>query len=778
MKRRLITILFSVLTLSSSIYAQGQSRNADSLYKVLKTEKEDTLKVLDLAEEGSRLADIHESRQADSLYRLSVALANKLHYTRGICATYVCKASLFQAQNNFDSSLAEYAIALNIAQKNHYGELQRQVYVGMGIVYAIVSESEQALTSFKKALQVCEEIKDRYGMGQIYQDMANVYMGMGNYSDALINYLQGLAIFKEFNNKRGLVDAYGSIGLTYDLEADYPNALKYQLMALKAAEELDIKQNIASAYNNLAQVEDHLHNYAEAIKDDSLAIILAQSVNDKLQMSGIYGGLGTIYQDEGNNTKALEYLDKSAQIARETDFLPDISASLGNIGMVYIAEGKYDEALKVTRESRDIAIKIGDKNAIANSFISLAKISIGKKDYKQGKNYYDSAIAMANELHAKDILRDTYQDKAVFDSLTGNFTQAFRDFKYYVTYRDSLSNEINTRKIVSEQMSYDFEKQQAQTRAEQERKDAIATTDRKRQTIITVSISVGLLLVLAFSVMLFSRFRLIQKQKGVIEEQKLEVETKNKEILDSITYAKRLQDAILPPLAIIKKNLPESFVLYKPKDIVAGDFYWMERAGESILIAAADCTGHGVPGAMVSVVCSNALNRAVKEFKITDPAKILDKTRALVLETFEKSEGNIQDGMDISLASITYTEVGTKLSWAGAYNSLWIVNSSNEIKEIPGDKQPIGKMDSPKPFTTHAVTVNKGDNLYLFSDGYADQFGGDRGKKFKYKQLQEKLLAIASWPMEKQQQELETVLKTWMGDHEQVDDILVIGIRV
>ncbi|NNM95835.1 MAG: SpoIIE family protein phosphatase, partial [Bacteroidia bacterium] len=243
------------------------------------------------------------------------------------------------------------------------------------------------------------------------------------------------------------------------------------------------------------------------------------------------------------------------------------------------------------------------------------------------------------------------------------------------------------------------------------------------------------------------------------------------------------------PPSLIRKYFPESVVLYKPKDIVAGDFYWIAplplSAGEGALIAAVDCTGHGVPGAMVSVVCSNALNRAVKEFHITDPGKILDKTRELVLETFEKSEGNIQDGMDISLASLSRSNGGMTVQWAGAYNPLLYFPCSEGMwstVEIPADKQPIGSSDNPAPFTTHTfeIPIMEGGNtcIYLFTDGFADQFGGAKGKKLKYRQMQELFLANAHKSMKEQKLILENSLKQWMGSLEQVDDILIIGIKV
>lgn len=267
----------------------------------------------------------------------------------------------------------------------------------------------------------------------------------------------------------------------------------------------------------------------------------------------------------------------------------------------------------------------------------------------------------------------------------------------------------------------------------------------------------------------------IHLQKEELAKQKHLLEEKNKDILDSINHAKRLQEAILPPAGLIKKMLPESFMLYMPKDIIAGDFYWIEHSGDTIFIAAADCTGHGVPGALVSVVCSNALNRTVREFHITEPGKILDKVRELVLKTFENSENNVQDGMDISLCCINTKT--NEIQWSGAYNSLWYIKN-NEIYEIPADKQPVGKYDKPAPFNTHNIKLEKGIVLYLFTDGYADQFGGPKGKKFKYKQLEEILLANASKSMEEQKIKLEERMEEWKGGHEQIDDILIIGIRV
>jgi serine phosphatase RsbU (regulator of sigma subunit) len=306
--------------------------------------------------------------------------------------------------------------------------------------------------------------------------------------------------------------------------------------------------------------------------------------------------------------------------------------------------------------------------------------------------------------------------------------------------------------------------------------------------------------------------RVIDRTTEVVAQKEL-VEEKNKEITDSIQYAKRIQNAILPPAKLVKEYLQESFILYKPKDIVAGDFYWMESpsptlpkgkgvsppSGESegaiILFAAADCTGHGVPGAMVSVVCNNGLNRSVREYGLTDPGEILNKTREIVIAEFEKSEDEVKDGMDIALCSLQ----GNTLKYAGANNPLWIIrprhsaldaesqneetigqasNDDYELLETKANKQPIGKFDELLPYTTHTFELQKGDSIYIFSDGYVDQFGGKKGKKFKAAAFRTLLLSIQNKTMDKQQQIINTTFEDWKGNLEQIDDVCIIGVRI
>jgi serine phosphatase RsbU (regulator of sigma subunit) len=318
---------------------------------------------------------------------------------------------------------------------------------------------------------------------------------------------------------------------------------------------------------------------------------------------------------------------------------------------------------------------------------------------------------------------------------------------------------------------------------------------KQQQTYIIVGL-VALILMGILALVIYSGYRLKKKSNYLLEEKNKEIEEKNKEITDSITYAKRIQEAILPAPSLLNRYLKDGFVLYKPKDIVAGDFYWMHPAGDVVLFAAADCTGHGVPGAMVSVVCHHALTRAVRECNLLDPGLILDKAREYVIDTFASNdEFSVRDGMDIALCAINYKELS--LSFAGANNPLYIVTTNEKtikslpvscrveeeygtlLYEIKGDKQPIGSYTNElTPFKTHTMSINKDDIIYLFTDGYADQFGGEKGKKLKYKTFKKLLMLNSPQKMDDQRNSLNKFFHEWKEAMEQVDDVCVIGVKI
>jgi len=733
--REVLPLLFIVYSLFFMVSpANAQQRKIDSLYSLLRTEKEDTNRVNTLIKLSWEFYITGDYNKSDSLCKIVLPLGQKLNFKRGVAFAYNYLGNTASDRGNNPEALNYKHKALKIFQEINNKSGIANVYSGTGNIYQSLGKYPEALKDMLQSLKMYEELGNKFGIAAAYLNSGNVYQSMGNYEDALNNQLKGLKLFEELGNKYGVATGYGAVGLDY-----------------------------AS-----------MHKYDEAMKNDLQALKLNEEIGNKSGVSTVYANISDIYFDQNNYEEALKYQLQALEIVRELGH-EHLSASYRNIGGILFMQKKY---------------------AIV-------------------QRYYDSSLTVARKSGEMDDLKEVYKSLSSLDSVNNNYKAAFEDYKNYIIYKDSLSNEENTKKIVQEQMQYDFDKTQAAEKAEQDKKDVVHNEEVKRQKEIIYSISVGLLLVLVLAGFILRSLSIsrrktkiiaaqkaeVDKKNVLIEQQKALVEEKNKDIIDSITYAKRLQSAILPPVSLVKQYFPESFILYKPKDIVAGDFYWMYHIpsqtlpssgkgekhsgsfpppeggtqGGIVLIAAADCTGHGVPGAMVSVVCSNAINRIVKETEVRDTGSVLDKVRDVVLETFSTSEGEVKDGMDISLCAIN--QQANILEWTGANNPLWYIHK-NKLIEIAPDKQPVGIQDNAKPFTTHLVNIEKGDTIYLFTDGYADQFGGPKGKKFMYKQLKQLLMDSVQLTMEEQKIKLEKTLEEWKGSLEQVDDILMIGIRI
>ena len=584
---------------------------------------------------------------------------------------------------------------------------------------------------------------------------------------------------KKTGNKKYLAQAFNTQGTTFYFKGDYARAIDYFTQGLKIREAIGDKKGLASSINNMGAIYTDQGESEKALNCYKRSLKIREEIGDKNGMAASFNNIGAIYAEKKENTLAIEYYTRSLKIREEIGDKVGIGTPYNNIGSIYINLKDVTKARDYFTRGLKIREQVGDKRGQAMSLYNIGKTYYNEGDYKTAIAINERALKTALESEA--VLHIHYVSLALYECYkkTGRYKDALGMYELYIKMNDSIKSENSQKAMLKQEMQYAFDKQKALDEKEHEKESLIAAEQGQKQKILSLSIATVLLLVLIFSVFAYTRLRITKRQKSIIEIQKNIVEEKQKEILDSMTYAKRLQDAILPADQHVKEKLPDSFIFYKPKDIVAGDFYWMETvtsgSEELILIAAADCTGHGVPGALVSVVCSNALNRAVLEFGIFEPGKILDKTRELVLETFSKNDTDVKDGMDISLASLN--KITREVKWAGANNPLWYI-SNGELKKITANKQPIGKTDLPLPYITHNLTLSKGDSLILFTDGYADQFGGDKKKKFKYKPLEELILKNIHLPAEMQQGILKDHFEQWKGDLEQVDDVCIIGIRL
>jgi len=685
----------------------------------------------------------------------------------------------------FDKAIEFLNKALPLAKKINFKKAEAYSYNILGAIEYYKGNNKAAIDIYKKSLQLRDELGDKRGVAAIYGNICGVFTNTGDYSEAL-NYANlALKINSEIKDTNGLAVTHNRIGEIYRSLGNYPEAIRHYLMALKKAEEVNKMPLVGQIYNNIGILYGTQNNNDEALKYYLKSADIEMKYGSRKGMSGKYHNIGTIYFKRKDYAEAIKNFTLALQINTEIGNKYWMGNNLTGIASIYGETGHKEKALETLEKALEIRKEIGDKAGMAEAYSSMSGVKLELKQYGAARKDLNEALNLAKEVHALKELASIYKTLTSLDSTENNFKEAFNNHKLYVIIRDSLINEENSKKILQSQMQYDFDKKETAIKLEQERKDVVAREETKKKNLVIAGVSVVLLLVLIFAVFVYRSYLQKQKANVLITEQKKLVEEKQKEILDSINYAKRLQEAILPPLHFIQRHLPLSFVLYSPKDIVAGDFYWMEVVqnkgpeASQILIAAADSTGHGVPGALVSVVCSTALSRAVKEFGITDPGEILDKTRELVLETFSKSDKDVKDGMDISLVSISITPHSntTTVSWAGANNPLWYI-SNGEMQSITANKQPIGKAENQKPFTTHNLELNKGDSIYLFTDGYADQFGGPKGKKFKYKTLQELLKKGSQLDPEQQRKNLYKAFCDWKNDMEQVDDVCIIGIKL
>jgi tetratricopeptide (TPR) repeat protein len=701
----------------------------------------------------------------------------------------------------------------------------------MGLTYSELGNVKKALLYYKRSLKIEEEIGDKQGIALSLNNIGAIYNGQGQVKEALVYYNNSLKIYQEIGEKEGVARAFNNIGLIYSSQGKIKEALDYLNRSLALREEIGNRLSIATTLNNIALIFNEQGKVKEAITFIDRSRKLYEEINYKSGIATSFLNIGSIYGEQGQINEALDYYTRSLKIREDIDDKSGIASALNNIGYVHKDQGEFEKALHYFSLSLKMLEEIGFKQGIATSLNNNGYIYDQLGQTKEAIDFYNRSLKMQQELGNKsgvalslinigNLLFDEGQlNKALkfgLQSLVisqeigspdrikassrllcnvyekqGNGMKSLEMYKLYVTMKDSLSNAETQKATAQQQAKYIYEKQKtiddaanekqkALDGAEKDKLIAIEKEKKETQQIVSGAISLGLILVIVFLLFVFNRLRVAKKQQKIIEQQKEavehahdELEVKNQEIMDSINYAKRIQSAILPPAKLVKEYLKESFILYIPKDVVAGDFYWMEQASGKVFFAAADCTGHGVPGAMVSVICNNALNRSVREHGLSKPGDILNKTRDIVVEEFDQSEEEVKDGMDIALCSIE----GMKLEYAGAHNPLWIIRNG-EIIETKANKQPVGKFDNPKPYKTHSFDLEQGDTIYIFSDGYVDQFGGEKGKKFKSKTFRDLLLSIQEKAMEEQKKSIESTFQTWRGDLEQLDDVCIIGVKV
>ncbi len=593
---------------------------------------------------------------------------------------------------------------------------------------------------------------------------------------------------KAFDNSKFSEDYFLLANITTMLGEMYQygdptKAAEYSIMAVEYADKSENNEAIVAAHILLGNTHRGNKDLENAIEEYQFCLAIEESEGDSIGIARVYNNIGIVYMMSFKYDIGLEYWLQSLEIKLALGNLVSAASTMANIGLYYKDIERFDEANDYLQQALEINLKLQDYESIAFNYTVIGRMYQRKGEYKKAIDNLNLAVVYCDSNQVRFNKEEAFLGLSESYSNLGNYKKAYEMASELISLRrdlyDERNNEITrelTAKFESEKKQKELELLQsindAQEAKIEEEKANIALKEENNRYLLIGLIFAGIAIVSVIFVLIR-----VRKAKKEIEKQKHIVDEKNREITDSISYAKRLQDAILPVQSLLNKAISENFVLYLPKDIVAGDFYWLESIEGKVLIAAADCTGHGVPGAMVSVVCHNALNRAVREFKLSSPAKILDKVTELVIETFAMSNHKVKDGMDISLCSIDFKS--NEVVYAGANNSLYIIKKEGgELQEIKADKQPVGAYENLKPFTDHIVKLHKGDLIYLFTDGYPDQFGGAKGKKLKYKPFKELIKKQHTRAMDDQKEILSEYIRDWRGDYEQVDDICIVGIRI
>lgn len=700
-------------------------------------------------------------------------------------------------KNDKDSAIFYAKKGLNMSDILSYNNGMIKAYNTLGVIFKNDADYKQAIKYYNLSLRISQRTNNKKGIANAYNNIGNVHKNGSSYSKALTYFELSLDIKKTLDDDRAVANTYNNIGLVHKFMYSYSEALESYSNALKIYQQLEDKNAVRRTYNNIAAIYKSTKVFDSSLEYYEKALEIAKQLQDKRKIAQAYNNIGVLYRDNDKNGEAVEFYRKSLKIREDVNDLRGIINTKINIGECY-NEISPRKGLGLIEEGLELAIKHNLIDKQLKAYIALAgNYGVRNKRTEEIK-YLKKALKMAKSYRAARDQKEIQEDLYKSYKEVGDYKEAFLHYEEFILVRDSLDDIMNNVQLQKEQLTlmaneHEVEMQKSEEKLQQEEEER-----RQQQIFFSVLAIAGLIIVF----IILRSYRMQKKslkiiaqqkeevevQKNIAERQKEVVEIKNEEILSSIQYAKRIQTAILPSQKKLANIGVTNFVCYVPKDIVSGDFYWFEKIENKVYFTAADCTGHGVPGAMVSVVCSNALTKAVREIGLREPARILDKVSEIIEENFDSADEDIADGMDLSLVCL---DLETKeITFSGANNPLYIIRKglSEEdcnlvhegygLIEIKADIQPIGKYFAREPFQQEKMQLQEGDMIYSFSDGFADQFGGPKGKKYKYKPFKRFLISIQEKEMEAQRLALRAEFENWRGQEEQIDDVCIVGVSI
>jgi serine phosphatase RsbU (regulator of sigma subunit)/predicted negative regulator of RcsB-dependent stress response len=629
---------------------------------------------------------------------------------------------VFSQSPNFDSVLN------NIKKtEDKYNYCHKEIYTYENL------NTQTALHLSKKKLEFAKILNDKRKIAGAYNDIGNQFLDLGNYSEALNNYIESSKFYGLMKDSAGIADEFSNISLIYSNKEDYPTAKHFLIKALRVYKNNNNSSGYCSTLMALADVCRDMNQIDSAFYCYNYVI---KHSHDSLDLVVVYNNMGLYFSDINNVDSAL-YL--------------------------YELSNKYNLGFR-------------DKHNYAICLSNIADCYFKKGDMSKALKGYIEALKLSSELQSPELVQTNCDNLAIYYKRKKIFDSAYYFLERAKIITDSLDKHDNDLKLSDVKSGFDRDEKEAQlkiTVLENEKKER----EKKDIKIIFIISSILLLTIIGFAISRYkSKQKSYNKLKTLNDEvvlQKNLVEEKQKEIVDSITYAQRIQKPLLAREELIKKHFTDCFILFKPKAIVSGDFYWASEMNDKLYLAVCDSTGHGVPGAFMSLLNMGFLSEAVKEKSIIEPNEIFNYVRNRLVESI--SDEGQKDGFDGSL--ILYHKKYSKIYYSAAYCTPLVIRN-DEIMEMNSDKMPVGKGERKESFTLHELDVQPNDRVYLYTDGFADQFGGPKGKKFKYKNLKKVLLSEYINKMSKQKDVIDEIFEEWRGELEQTDDVTIIGLKI
>jgi serine phosphatase RsbU (regulator of sigma subunit) len=551
-------------------------------------------------------------------------------------------------------------------------------------------------------------------------------------NDIALKYLSETSQWFENNKKeKGYVSALLLKGNIFESFGDYEKTLNLWLEAYTASIEINDKESEGEACNQLGLIYSRLCNFPKALEFFNKGLKIREEMGDENAVASSLNRIGMVYRQIKKYIESLEYYFRSLEIRKRNKQTAAIPWTLLGIASTYEDMKKYPESL----DYYELGMTGSDKRCTTQCMMGAGRVYSQIGNSKLAEKRLKQSLQMAQELNSMALIADAYSALAAHYELYKKPDKALKSFKQFLKSRESLhSSEVQSR-LSNIEVAHAVEK------SEQEKE--------------------------------IFRLRHVELKKAydIIEEI-------NRDMTASINYASRIQRAILTDPGEIRGLSGRLFILYMPKDIVSGDFYWITQVKKKLVVVAADCTGHGVPGALMSMLGISFLEEIINYRGITESGKILNELRKEVQHALHQKGAREEqkDGMDISLCVIDKSK--NTIQYSGAYNSLYLVRNG-ELTEYPADRMPIGIYDlSDTEFNSNNIPSLPGDMIYMFSDGYADQFGGPNIKKFKYAQLKELLVSIHKLPVKEQKKKLDKTFHDWKGTNPQIDDVMVLGLKI